>query len=145
MGDALIAQAKEFFAGEDFEIIGLDEGASYLVKNHGGKFMQKTRKGYEDGKVGYREVDGLVCEFDVKGKNVLLVDDMISTGSTMIRGIEKMRSCGAKKLCIAAVHGLFLFDSSAQIARLADRVFSSDTIHSNFAQVSVKEKIISLS
>ena len=141
MGDELIAQAKEFFGNEEFEIIGLDEGAAYLVANHGGKFMQKSRKAYQDGKVGYREVDGLVCEFDVQNKNVLLIDDMISTGSTMIRGIEKMKSCGAKQICVAAVHGLFLFDSAAQISKLADRVFSTDTIHSNFAQVSVKEKI----
>ena len=144
MGDALIAQAKENFGGEDFEIIGLDEGAGYLVKNHGGKFMQKTRKNYEDGKVDYRPIEGLVCEFDVKDKNVLLIDDMISTGSTMIAGIEKVKACGAKRICVAAVHGLFLFDSPAQISKLTDCVFSTDTISTAQAQVSIKDKVQSL-
>ena len=141
MGDDLIAEVKTFFDKEEFEIIGLDEGARYLVKEHGDKFMQKSRKVYEGGKIGYREVEGLVCEFPVEGKNVLLIDDMISTGSTMLRGIEKIKSCGAKKVCVSAVHGLFLFDSGAQISRLADRVFSTDTIKSGFAQVTIKGKL----
>lgn len=143
MGDELVAKAKEFFSGEDFEIIGLDEGAGYLVKNHGGKFMKKLRKEYE-GKVDYRPIEGMVCEFDVKDKNVLLIDDMISTGSTMITGIEKMKTCGAKKICVAAVHGLFLFDSPAQIAKLTDCVFSTDTITTPQAQVTIKDKLVKL-
>lgn len=144
MGDELIDMAKEFFGPEPFEVIGLDEGAAYLVKNHGGKFMHKSRKGYEGGKIGYRDVEGLVCEFDVKDKNVLLLDDMISTGTTMIRGLEKIKACGAAKVCAAAVHGLFLFDSSSQISRPADRVFSTDTIATSFAQVSIKDQLTKL-
>jgi len=144
MGDELIAYAREFFGQEEFEVIGLDEGAAYLVKNHGGKYMKKSRKPYENGKVEYRDVEGLTCEFPVEGKNVLLLDDMISTGTTMIRGIEKIKSCGAKKICAAAVHGLFLFDSAAQISKPADRVFSTDTIQTNFAQVSIKDKLLKL-
>lgn len=143
MGDELIAQAKDFFAGEDFEVIGLDEGAGYLVKNHGGKFMKKNRKQYE-GKVDYRPIEGMVCEFDVKDKNVLLIDDMISTGSTMITGIEKIKTCGAKRICVAAVHGLFLFDSPAQLAKLTDCVFSTDTIATAQAKVSIKDKLLRL-
>lgn len=143
MGDELIMQAKDFFGGEDFEIIGLDEGASYLVKNHGGKFMKKNRKQYE-GKVDYRPIEGMVCEFDVQDKNVLLIDDMISTGSTMITGIEKIKACGAKRICVAAVHGLFLFDSPAQIGKLAECVFSTDSIVSPQAKVSIKDKVQSL-
>jgi len=143
MGDELIAKAGEFFGNEPFEIIGLDAGAAYLVKNHGDKFMTKTRKEYE-GKVSYRPIEGLVCEFDVQDKNVLLIDDMISTGSTMINGVEKIKACGAKKVCVAAVHGLFLFDSPAQIAKLTDCVFSTDTINSAQAQVSIKDKTASL-
>jgi ribose-phosphate pyrophosphokinase len=144
MGEELVAKAREFFEQEEFEIIGLDEGAAYLVAQHGGKTMKKTRKPYEGGKIAYREIEGLVCEFDVAKKNVLLLDDMISTGATMVRGTEKIKSCGAKKICVAAVHGLFLFDSAAQISKQADRVFATDTINSGFAQVSIKNKLVSL-
>ena len=143
MGDEIIQQGAKNFNGEKFEIIALDDGAAYLVKNHGGKYMQKTRKNYE-GKVGYRPIDGMICEFDVEGKNVLLIDDMISTGSTMITGIEKVKACGAQRVCAAAVHGLFLFDSAAQISKLTDCVFSTDTISTPQAQVSIKDKLAKL-
>lgn len=141
MGGNLINRARQFFGAEPFEIIGLDEGAAYLVKNWGGKYMQKTRKNYENGAVGYRPIEGLYCEFDVKDKNVLLIDDMISTGSTMISGLQKMKVCGAKRLCCAVTHGLFLFDSGEKIKQLAENVFSADTIVSLFAQVSIKDKL----
>jgi len=144
LGDLLIAKAREQFGAEEFEIIGLDEGAAYLVKNHGGKFMQKNRKEYEGDKIGYREVEGLVCEFDVKDKNVLLIDDMISTGSTMIKGTEKIKSCGAKRVCAAVVHGLFVFDSAAQISKTTDCVFSTDTIVTPQSQVSIKDELTTL-
>ena len=139
----LVEQAQEFFGSEPFEIIGLDAGAAYLVKNHGDKYMTKIRKDYE-GVVGYRPVEGLVCEFDVQDKNVLLVDDMISTGSTMMTGVGKIKTCGAKKICVAAVHGLFVFDSAEQIKKLTDCVFSTDSIPSPQAQVSIKDKLTAL-
>ena len=57
--------------------MGPDDGAKYLVTAWGGKTMRKRRAAYVDGKVGYRPLETLECEFDVKDKNILLIDDMI--------------------------------------------------------------------
>lgn len=144
MGEELIAHAAKSFANEEFEVVGLDKGAAYFVKSHGNKFLQKSRKAFEGGKIGYRDIESLVCEFDVKGKNVLLIDDMISTGLTMLAGINEIKNCGAKRVCVAAVHGLFLGDSKARISDLVADVFSTDTVPSSMAKVSIKEKILNL-
>lgn len=44
---------------------------------------------------------------DVKGKNVLIVDDMIASGGSVIEVSEKVRQMGANKICIACTFALF--------------------------------------
>lgn len=44
---------------------------------------------------------------DVKNKNIVIIDDIIDTGGTIIKAADKLRELGAKKIIIAATHGLF--------------------------------------
>ena len=103
LGRELAAYAKnDSFGGESFEVISPDMGANYLVAEHGGQSYKKVRKEYEGDKIHYREIGEMEGEFDVKDKNVLILDDMISTGGTMLRALEKLTEAGAKKVCCAA-------------------------------------------
>jgi len=145
MGKALVEYAKTAaFLGEDCEVISPDMGANYLVKDLGGKSYKKVRKEYEGEKINYRDVETMDGDFDVKGKNVLLLDDMISTGATMIRALEKLTEGGAKKICCAATHGLFLHNCVDKIKKFTDCVYSTDTIINENAKVSIKEKLMDI-
>ena len=44
---------------------------------------------------------------DVKGKNVLVVDDMIASGGSIIEVAEKLREMGAEKIGITCTFALF--------------------------------------
>lgn len=44
---------------------------------------------------------------DVKGKNVLIVDDMIASGGSVIEVAGKLREMGANKICITCTFALF--------------------------------------
>lgn len=44
---------------------------------------------------------------DVKDKNVLIVDDMIASGGSVIEVAGKLREMGAKKICITCTFALF--------------------------------------
>ena len=46
-------------------------------------------------------------EIDVEGKNVCILDDIISTGGTIVRAIEHLKARGAKKVIVGATHGVF--------------------------------------
>lgn len=145
MGKDLVQYAKrESFGGEACEVITPDMGANYLAQEHGGKSYNKVRKEYDGEKIAYRDIHEMHGEFDVKDKNVLIIDDMISTGSTMIKALEKLTEAGAKKICCTTTHGLFLFNSVYKIKKFTDCVYSTDTIINDHAKVSIKQKLLDI-
>ena len=142
MNTELIEHAKAKFAGEKFEVISPDQGANYLVKDVGGKSMKKVRGGYMGSDETYRVIESLEGDFNFKGKNVLILDDMISTGSTMMRAVENVRNGEAKKIVCAATHGFFLKDCLGKLRQVADEVFSTNSIPNAVAEVSVKNMLV---
>jgi len=81
-------------------------------------------------------------KLDVAGREVVIVDDIISTGGTLATAAEMLSEQGAKKIHAACVHGVF---ASGGYARLCSAGFSSvtsaDTIESGSSQVSAAELI----
>lgn len=140
MSGELMAYARQICDGEECEAVAPDQGASYLVEKEGGKAMKKTRRDYKEGKISYRDVEDMKMNFEVKGKNIIILDDMISTGSTMIKAIEVMKKAGAKKVFCAATHGFFLHNSLEKLEALADGVFVTDTIISPVSKVGMAVK-----
>lgn len=52
---------------------------------------------------------------DVEGKTCLLVDDMITTGGTLVRGAKALLAKGAKEVYATCTHGVFAGDAIAMI------------------------------
>ena len=53
-------------------------------------------------------VSGELLAGDVRGKVAVIVDDLISTGGTLVRAAKACRAAGATKVFAAAAHGLFI-------------------------------------
>lgn len=130
--DVLLAELSKH-AGENFEIIGPDAGSSYLSN---GKTMRKSReadyKQHPEGPV-QREVatmeDGhLKIDTSRKGVAVVIADDMIATGSTIIKALDLLKKRNVQPLYVLTTHGFFLNNSYEKIAALANKVIYSDTI-----------------
>jgi ribose-phosphate pyrophosphokinase len=58
---------------------------------------------------------------DVKGKHVVIVDDMIDTGGTICEAVRLVSERGAGSIRIAATHGIFSQDARERIIRLPVR------------------------
>lgn len=132
----LVNEARKLVG--EVEVISPDAGANYLVAEFGGKSMNKVRGEYVSGEASYRKIEKLEMSFEIKDKNVLIIDDMISTGSTMIKAVENVRKGGAKKVLCAATHGLFLKDSLLKLKEMCDYVFVTDSIPSEVSHISLK-------
>lgn len=73
-------------------------------------------------------VTGDLFAGDVKGANVVIVDDIISTGGTILRAAEAARARGAKRVLAVATHGLFNEASEALFSgKTIDRLIVSDS------------------
>ncbi len=78
----------------------------------------------------------------VRGKTVVLVDDIISTGKTLVGAIRKLRSKGAKRIDVLATHAL-LVEGALSLLRKAgmSHLVSTDTIPRSTSRVSVAPMI----
>jgi ribose-phosphate pyrophosphokinase len=139
MAKALVSHAEQYFNHAPFEIVVPDAGAEYLVKDLGGKAFKKIRKDYSNDQIAYRDVETLTHDFDIQGKNFLVLDDMISTGGTMVMAITKLKEHGANQIVCATTHGLFLFNCLDKLHKLCEHVFATDSIPSPQSTVSIKD------
>ncbi len=70
---------------------------------------------------------------DVQGKIAVVVDDMISTGGTLVKAAEALIKRGATDVYTLATHGIFAGDAVKQFANSPiRRVIVTDTIPRNF-------------
>lgn len=66
---------------------------------------------------------------DVTGKDVLLADDMVSTGGSLVSAAQACREKGARQIFAAVTHGLFVGNAVAKIEESPiDQVLYSNTI-----------------
>ncbi len=57
---------------------------------------------------------------EVEDRDVIVIDDEIAKGSTVLELLERLRERGARSVRVAATHGLFVGDSLMQIAKHPD-------------------------
>jgi len=66
---------------------------------------------------------------DVKGRDVLLVDDMCSTGGTLVTAAEACDKAGAKSIYAAFTHGLLVGDAVKRLAgSVIEKIYVSNTV-----------------
>jgi len=88
----------------------------------------------------------VVVETDavVRDRDVAIVDDMISTGTTMVKSVQLVKRMGAKRVAVLCVHGLFLGNAAERIFEAgAELLFTTDTVPNPYAIGSVAGLIAS--
>jgi len=84
-------------------------------------FMEKQRSG--------GVVSGETLVGAVEGRTVIVIDDLISTGTTLLRAAQACRKLGARKVFAAATHGIFVGDANRVLAEPAvDEIVVTNTV-----------------
>lgn len=70
---------------------------------------------------------------DVRGKNAIIIDDMIDTGGTLIAACKILKQKGVKRIFAGATHGLFSRDAVANFNKALkdkhiDKLYISNTL-----------------
>ena len=66
---------------------------------------------------------------EVEDKNVLIVDDIIDSGNTLVAASDAARKKGALKVYAYGTHGLFTEDARDSLSQKLDLVITSDSIY----------------
>jgi len=99
---------------------------------------------FEKKRISPTEVQMQPVDVDVKGKNVLIVDDIISTGGTMIRAANLLKEMGAGKVFVAATHGVFAKGAIERVSKAVDELAVTNTIPTEVSKISLVEEILKL-
>lgn len=127
----LLPELKKYFGKDDLIVASPDKGgvpkaAFYadLLDAEGVAIVYKER---DVMKKNESRVLGMIG--DVKGKNVLIVDDMIDTGGTISDAAKLLREKEAKSVSVVATHGIFSGSAPEKIKAVDfDRIFITDTV-----------------
>lgn len=73
-------------------------------------------------------VSGALLVGQVQDRTAIIVDDLISTGGTLLRAAQACHAAGAKRIFAAAVHGLFTGGSALLDSPLLERLVIGDSV-----------------
>ena len=120
-------------------VIAPDEGAKERAMSVAGivgcewDYLEKKR-------IDSETVDVKMKHLDVKDRNVVIVDDIISTGGTIVKATEHLKKEGVRKVYAACTHGLFVGNALEKL-KVCDKVFSTDTIENERTEITVADEI----
>lgn len=97
--------------------------------------FEKQRKGDKD--VEIKKSSELKKE-DVEGKEIVIIDDIISTGNTMLETIKNLKRLKPKKIICVGIHGIFINDSLNELKKYA-KIISTNTIPSKASKIDISD------
>ncbi len=78
---------------------------------------------------------------ELKGKNVLIVDDIISSGHTMLETVKEAKRLGAKSITCVAVHGILAEGALSKLEKEGAKVVTTNTIENPTSKIDVSDLI----
>jgi len=80
---------------------------------------------------------------NVRGKDLILVDDIISTGGSIIKAAQFLKRQKCKRLFVACTHGLFVEDAEKKIKKAGvSQIISTNTIPRSTSKVDISGVIV---
>jgi ribose-phosphate pyrophosphokinase len=131
----------EYFVQKGFKkafALAPDKGAMYIAEQAqrvlGGEVghLEKQRDRY----TGKTSQDGK--GLNVKGQTVIIFDDIISTGGTIVGAAKILRELGAERIFTACVHPLLIGDAEKRVLDAdVEEIVGTDSIPNHISKVSL--------
>ena len=139
----LCAYMKEIYRLEKPFIIGPDEEAEQWARVASEYFdseydvLEKQRLSAEEVVVKPKHIR------DFKGRDVLIIDDIISTGGTIVEAVKVIKNMNAGDIYVAVTHALLVKNALTKILKAGVKdVVSTDTVLSPTSRVTVAPLIV---
>jgi ribose-phosphate pyrophosphokinase len=117
----VITQHLETLDLNNLTVVSPDSGGVERARFYA-KYLRANLAIIDKRRVGENESEVMNIVGEVAGRDVIIVDDLIDTGGTIVNATQEMRKKGAKRLFAAATHGVL---SGPAIGRIQDSEFES--------------------
>jgi ribose-phosphate pyrophosphokinase len=119
--------------GENFCVVSPDPGGVKRAELFRGALEaaigRPVSKGFAEKHRSAGVVTGDLFVGDVAGATALVIDDLISTGGTLVRAARAARQAGARRVIALVAHGLFASGAATAVADPAiERLVVTDTV-----------------
>jgi ribose-phosphate pyrophosphokinase len=115
-----------------------DEGATDLAVAVRDAYGAGETDYFEKKRLSGSEVEITPSDADVSDRDVVLVDDIVATGSTMAESIGVLNDRGAAGVHVATVHPLLAQNARTKLERAGvEAIYGTDTIERDVSAVSV--------
>lgn len=136
--------------GKDTVLAAPDMGRAKWVQKMGIELCMNTAYIMKK-RISGSQTEVIALNADVKGKNVVIFDDMIRSGSSIIKAAEGYKNIGAEKISVVCVHGVFVPNAIEQLKScgLIDKIYCTNShsrttqIQDNFIQIYDISQVIS--
>ncbi len=128
----LLAEAVRPTVPGDAVVVSPDLGAVKMAERYA-KLLDLSVAIIHKSRVSGAEVTVQRIVGDVRGKKILVVDDMITTGATIEKAIRALleAGCASEGLKVVASHGLFVGGAAERLGKLPiDKIYVSDSVPS---------------
>jgi len=123
-------------------VISPDAGGSSRAKEFATQFNSDfiSLKKYRNRKTGKVKIQS--SKMDIKNRDLILVDDMISSGGSIIKATGFLKKQGAGRIFVACSHAILINDAEKKIRKAGVReIVSTNTISGRTAKVDVSDII----
>ena len=134
---SVIRTSSEFFRDRKIDLILSPDDGGYERAKKMAEILSIPAHYIDKKRIDAKTVEMHLPKVDFTGKSVLIVDDIISTGGTIIKAVKLLKDNGASRISVSAVHGIFAKDSDRNIEPLVDLLAVSDTIEGSHSLISV--------
>lgn len=129
----LVARLAPRLRGQEVTVLSPDAGGLKRADAFRQALAQALDRSVELGLMEKRRSAGVVSGealfADVAGRDVVIVDDLVGTGTTLLRAAGAARAAGARRVFAAASHGLFVGAAPEALASpLLDRILVTDSV-----------------
>jgi ribose-phosphate pyrophosphokinase len=122
--------SKEVIVGPDWESYQWAEDIAKHIHVHA-TVLKKTR-------FSSRHVEvKMIHPIKIKGKDVVIVDDIISTGHTIAEAAKGTQKLGARKITAIGVHGLLVENAHDKLKKQGVRVITTNCIEHKTNKIDV--------
>jgi ribose-phosphate pyrophosphokinase len=138
--DSLANEARKFLTKPI--VVGPDAESERWAK-HAAELLESHYDVLEKHRISPTKIEIKPKSLDVRGRDVLIIDDIVSTGETIKQVIESLRDMNANKIMAAFTHGVLSDeDAAAGLYRAgATYLVSTNTINNEFSRVDVSPVI----